>query len=302
MKDRYRFRNPDLVAIRYETQCREVFDLHEAICDLIDDERANRVRVSVLTLATMIHDFPGGDQWEQSRVAVLEAMRDRGLIRFDGDVTLYGELEISLPERVYRRWHEQGKKAAANERPRDPKTGKLLPKNPAPTPVHPNGSPVDPQGNPDGARVVPSKTKTKAKTEKGNPNAGEAMPPSRRSVDGQIRETQRELQSAISSMVLTMVARANSARERMLTPHQELEQFWKPAVRLLDQHGDTNLRYALTEAAKANAISIGYAATVCGRQMQQRAQDVATNPDLAQSDWADFEGVTLTNTDVERAS
>jgi hypothetical protein len=164
-KDRYRFRNPDLVAICHETQCREVFDLHEAICDLIDEERRNGVQVSLLTLATMIHDYPQGGEWEEPRIAALEQLRARGLVEFEGEVSLTGELLIKLPERVYLKWHEAGERRVANERPRCPKTGRLLPKNPAPAPRIPTGSPVDPDRGPEGSPVAPSETETE--TEKG---------------------------------------------------------------------------------------------------------------------------------------
>lgn len=176
MKDRYRFRNPDLVAIRYSTDCRAVFDLHEAICDLIDEERENCIRVSLLTLATMIHDFPHAGEWEEARIAAIEGMRERGLICFDGAVTLYDELEISLPERVWHRWHESGKRHAANLRPVDPSTGRFVPKTPAPTPSSPSGSPVDPERIPSGSPGDPSKTETKAKTKKEKTDLSPSVP------------------------------------------------------------------------------------------------------------------------------
>src|SRR5688500_17958596 len=84
-KDRYRFRNPDLVAVFDETGCRVVFDLHEVICDLIDQERKNGVKVSLRTLCGEIHDHPKGDEW-QIRVRVLDGLRERGLVLFTGDV------------------------------------------------------------------------------------------------------------------------------------------------------------------------------------------------------------------------
>ncbi len=175
-KDRYRFRNSDLLAIRYHTGCREVYDIHEAICDLIDEERANRVKVSPLTLCTIIHDHPQGDDWSTARVAVVEALRERELICFEGDVTLTGELEISLPDRVYARWHEDGAKAAANARPRDPKTGRLLPKTPASTPTIPAGD----SGAPSGSPMVPSEREGKGEGEtEGNNHHSTTHRPSR---------------------------------------------------------------------------------------------------------------------------
>lgn len=161
-KDRYRFRNADLVCILFETGCREVFDLHEVICDFIDEEQTNLIKVSLLTLCIAIHDHPrlGDQEWERQRLAVLEKLRERELVRFDGDVTLTGELAISLPDRVYKRWHESADKKAKNERPRDPKTGRLLPKTPAPTPDPPTGPQGAPHGSTKGSPQVPSETET----------------------------------------------------------------------------------------------------------------------------------------------
>lgn len=123
-KDVFRFRNADLIAIRYETGCRDVFDYHEAICDLIEQERANLVKVSLFTLARGIHDDPSGEyeEWAKARIAIMNGMRDRGLVEFEGDVHPHRELEISLPEDVYLRWHtDNGQKSAvAKGRPRGP--------------------------------------------------------------------------------------------------------------------------------------------------------------------------------------
>lgn len=131
-KAKHRFRHSALVAVCYKARCREVFDYHEAICDLIDDANDNSVSVSVLTLAQTIHDHPPllDDEalaaWLANRLPAFEAMRDEGLLLFHGTPDLYRNLEISLPDRTYSRWHRR-RGAYAKSAPRDPQTGRILP-------------------------------------------------------------------------------------------------------------------------------------------------------------------------------
>lgn len=304
MKDRYRFRNPDLVAIRYSTDCREVFDLHEAICDLIDEERQNRVSVSLLTLATMIHDFPSAGEWETKRIAVIEQLRERGLVEFEGPVTLADELVIRLPDRVYRRWHEAGKKQAANERPRDPVTKRFVPKSPAPTP----SSPVAPHGVPDGSPVGPSKTKAKTEPKEsapdGAPRAHEAeaevveLPPNPRTAAATIRRAQSQL-GDLTFHVQQLLARRNATSERMLTPTDELKAVWQPAAELFADHGREQLREALGIAARENAVSMKFVRSVCRRLRDAEQRATANDPDRASSDWAGFTGERATVAPIE---
>ena len=302
MKDRYRFRNPDLVAIRYATECRAVFDLHEAICDLIDEERQNRVSVSLLTLATMIHDFPRAGEWERQRIAVLEQLRERGLIEFQGVVTLADELVISLPDRVWRRWHEDGKKQAANERPRDPVTQRFLPKTPAPTP----SSPVAPRGTPDGSPVAPSKTKAKTEPKEsapvGAPRAHEAevveLPPNPRTVAGTIRRAQSQL-GDLTFYVQELLGRRNASSDHMLSPSAELKEVWAPAAELFADHGRERLREAFGIAAKESAVSMKFVRSVCRRLADADQRTRAIDPDRSSSDWAGFTGERATVTPIE---
>lgn len=128
IKDRGRFGDPELVAVRYETGCREVFDYHEAICDLIDAERRNGIEVSLFTLARIIHDEEGftDPEWFERRRRMLLALRDRKkpLVMFDGDVeSAHDQLAISLPEDTYVKWHTDGgaKSAKAKNQPRTAK-------------------------------------------------------------------------------------------------------------------------------------------------------------------------------------
>lgn len=126
IKDRCRFGDPELVAVRYETGCREVFDYHEAICDLIDAERRNGIEVSLFTLARIIHDEEGftDPEWFERRRRMLLALRDRKkpLVMFDGDVeSAHDQLAISLPEDTYVKWHTDGgaKSEKAKKQPRN---------------------------------------------------------------------------------------------------------------------------------------------------------------------------------------
>ena len=125
IKDRGRFGDPELVAVCYETGCREVFDYHETICDLIDAARTNEITVSLLTLARIVHDDAGFMEpaWFEPRRQMLCALRDleKPLIEFQGDVTsVHQQLTIRLPEETYVKWHTDGgaKSVAAKQRPR----------------------------------------------------------------------------------------------------------------------------------------------------------------------------------------
>jgi len=288
MKDRYRFRNPDLVAIRYATECREVFDLHEAICDLIDEERQNRICVSLLTLATMIHDHPRSGEWETQRIAAIEQLRTRGLIEFDGVVTLADELVISLPERVYRRWHEAGRKQGSNDRARDPSTGKFLPKKPALTTETPDG----PDGCANGSPVDPSKTKTKTKTNNAPNGARTARAyeasgilPSATSTTGLIRRSQAQL-GDIGIYLPAVISRHSRTARKPLTISDEYSQFWLPTTQLLEAHGRDRLRRAFGVAAREEAASIEFVRKVCER-MQLDEERATTTPVAAATSLSD---------------
>lgn len=123
IKSRDRFADPELVAVRYESGLREVFDYHEAICDLIDAARRNEVCVSLLTLARIIHDDDGfqAPEWHERRAWMFAALRSHGLIEFEGSVeSIHQQLTISLPEATYVKWHTDGgaKSAKAKAQPR----------------------------------------------------------------------------------------------------------------------------------------------------------------------------------------
>lgn len=142
-KDVKRFENPDLVSVFYETQRREVFDYHEAICDRLFLERENCTKVSLFTLARTIHDDHGWTdaEWFMTRRSIFLTLRDRGLICFNGSIdSVHQELEISVPERTYRRWRMGGdwraEKAAAQPR----ENGRFAKKRPAHTADHRNGT------------------------------------------------------------------------------------------------------------------------------------------------------------------
>jgi phytoene/squalene synthetase len=75
-----------------------------------------------------------------------------------------------------------------------------------------------------------------------------------------------------------MIARYNESRERLLTPQQELDRFWKPAAELRTEHGAQRLREAMNECGRVQATSINYAATICGRLASDAAK-ASTNPD-----------------------
>lgn len=124
IKARDRFADPELVAVRYESGLREVFDYHETICDLIDAARRNEVTVSVLTLARIIHDDEGfqAPEWHERRAWMFASLRAHGLIEFDGSVeSIHQPLTIRLPDATYEKWHTDGgaKSAKAKAQPRD---------------------------------------------------------------------------------------------------------------------------------------------------------------------------------------
>lgn len=149
-KDRERFTDDALVAVRYGTGNREVFDYHERICDRIDAAGRNETRVSLFQLAREIHDDSadpaGHDEWLKTRTAVIEQMRDLDRIRFEGDVLLHRTLVISLPPKTYQKWHGQGSHFEQQER--EP-SGKFGPKKPAHTDDHRDGDETVPSPSDD---------------------------------------------------------------------------------------------------------------------------------------------------------
>lgn len=172
-KDVHRFANPDLVAVYYETDCREVFDYHEAICDQVEIERRNGVCVSLLTLATRIHDTPRGDfeAWAKPRILMLETMRDRRLVHFDGDVDPHREIVVSLPERTYRRWHN-----GPVEMEKDPATGKFVGKKTPASTVEPVTDHYGTTTDPHGSTTGPPEEDVEVEETPPNPPAAEIRP------------------------------------------------------------------------------------------------------------------------------
>lgn len=157
-KDRERFSNPDLVAVCYETECREVFDYHERIWDRIDAERRNGFKASIFTLAREIHDDRDAHDvgWFDRRQRAFEEMRNRGLICFDGEVSSsHHELAISVPAKAYSDWCEDNWRSnRAHAQPRGSR-GRFASqdKTPAPTDSHRNGTATVPHGTANGDAV-----------------------------------------------------------------------------------------------------------------------------------------------------
>ncbi len=157
-KDVHRFNNPALVAACHEDLLgRDVFLYHEAICDLIELERTNSIKVSLFTLARTVHDSPDGDaiEWAESRQKVLESLRKHDLILFDGDAHLHREIQISLPDATYVKWHDRaaGKKARATKAAEQPRKGGRFAA--AKTPQAQDNTPQAPHAGLTGTATVP---------------------------------------------------------------------------------------------------------------------------------------------------
>lgn len=88
--------------------------------------------------------------------------------------------------------------------------------------------------------------------------AADSVPPKARSVAGQIQAARRELESHASSVIDAMIGRRQASTDRMLSETVLLEEYWKPALRLLSEHGRFRLRDALNKAGAANAARISY--------------------------------------------
>ncbi len=146
-KARDRFRDARLVRARYESDQIETLLYHERLCDLIDDARTNEVRVTLVTLASDVLDTPRLDSgaWIASRIRILEALRDVGLIEIDGEVSAYDTMLIRLPQRTYERWHINPRQKKASVQPRGER-GRFTKKTPAPTANHRNGAHGDRNG------------------------------------------------------------------------------------------------------------------------------------------------------------
>lgn len=120
------------------------------------------------------------------------------------------------------------------------------------------------------------------------------LPASPRSVAGQIRAAQRDLGSYVGSVIVGMIARRNGDRDRLLTERQEFDEYWRPACTLLEEHGPHRLRMAANRAGSENAVHIGFLRTICNSDQRVAAAAAERDPDLAQSDWAGYTGVTAT--------
>lgn len=128
------------------------------------------------------------------------------------------------------------------------------------------------------------------------------LPPSPRSVAGQIRAAQRDLGSHVSQVIVAMIARRNGDAARLLTEREEFDDYWRKACELLDEFGPHRLRMAANKAGEANAVRMGFLATVCKADQRIAANASATDPDLAQSDWAGYTGTTATVPDPSEAA
>lgn len=111
-KDRERFADAALVAVRMEIGGPEVWLYHERICDRIDAAGRNGTKVSLYQLAREVHDDPYAapgtsdhDAWVIARTRILTRLRELGKLVFEGDIELHNEVVISLPEDTYQRWH-----------------------------------------------------------------------------------------------------------------------------------------------------------------------------------------------------
>lgn len=173
-KARDRFRDDRLVKARYASGRIETLLYHERLCDLIDDARVNEIRIQLVTLAADVLDTPRLDsaEWIASRIGILEALRDAGLVEIDGDVSAYDTMVIRLPERTYQRWHVTPRQKNASTQPRGSR-GRFAPKTPAPTEDHRNGTNGDRNGTARGPVSVAHGTvahRTETGTETGTEN------------------------------------------------------------------------------------------------------------------------------------
>ena len=107
----------------------------------------DEIRIQLVTLAADVLDTPRLDsaEWIASRIGILEALRDAGLVEIDGDVSAYDTMVIRLPERTYQRWHVTPRQKNASTQPRGSR-GRFAPKTPAPTEDHRNGTNGDRNG------------------------------------------------------------------------------------------------------------------------------------------------------------
>lgn len=131
------------------------------------------------------------------------------------------------------------------------------------------------------------------------------LPPSPRSVAGQIRSAQRDLGSHVAQVIVGMIARRNGDANRLLTEREEFDQYWRPACELLDEHGPQRMRMAANRAGAESAVRIGFLETICRSDQRVATAAAADDPDLAQSQWAGYTGTrasTVPNHDPEAAA
>lgn len=89
-------------------------------------------------------------------------------------------------------------------------------------------------------------------------DAAGSVPPKARSIAGQIQSARRELGGTTAFIVEAMIGRRQQTANPMLSDAQLLEEYWKPMLHLLHEHGALRLRDALGKAAAAQAVRVSY--------------------------------------------
>jgi hypothetical protein len=227
--------------------------------------------------------------------AAIEALKDGEFVKVDADRV--GLVRIRLLS--FRKWQTPRKSAAehaANKRWRTSRENVPL-----------RQGEVDPASGSRPSLVMPDRDEDIDRDESASqPHARTSargpLPPSPRSVGGQIRAAQRDLGSHVSQVIVSMIARRNSDAERLLTEREEFDGYWRPACELLDEFGPQRLRMAANRAGEQQAVRIGFLATVCKADQRVATAAAADNPDLAQSDWAGYTGTTATAPTGETAA
>lgn len=92
----------------------------------------------------------------------------------------------------------------------------------------------------------------------------------------QIRKARGEL-GRLAMVIDQMVANAEADRDRSLTEQETLDEFYRPAVELLLDHGVDRLSVALGEANRRGVTRMQYVATVC-RSNRRQDEAVAELP------------------------
>jgi len=106
--------------------------------------------------------------------------------------------------------------------------------------------------------------------------AADSVPPKARSVAGQIQNARRELGGNTAFIVEAMIGRRQQATDRMLSDTQLLNEYWKPLLHLLNEHGPLRLRDALGKAARAQAVHVKYLEPILAEA--SAAADAAQRP------------------------